>query len=100
MAAIHSFLALTQAEYDAIQTLLQACGVLFPLASPTSTCRSSVTICSGLYFLIGIPLPFLSHSRWYKNPGQVKTETGKRGMVLRKCIEFCQWNKESIRDAW
>ena len=32
-----------------------ACGVFFPLAIPTSTWRSSVTICSGLYFLTGIP---------------------------------------------
>src|SRR5215467_14225766 len=33
----------------------QACGVVFPLAISTSICRSSVTICSGLYFFMGIP---------------------------------------------
>jgi transposase-like protein len=48
-----------------------ACGVSLPLAIITSTCRSSIMICSGLYPLVGIPalLPvILSHSRWYKNP--------------------------------
>jgi two-component system cell cycle response regulator len=32
-----------------------ACGVGFPFAISSSICRNSVTICSGLYFLIGIP---------------------------------------------
>jgi hypothetical protein len=32
-----------------------ACGMVFQLAISTSICRSSVTICSGLYFFIGIP---------------------------------------------
>src|SRR5271170_2750579 len=37
-----------------IWTSLQACGVVLPFAISTSTCRSSVTICSGLYLLIGM----------------------------------------------
>jgi hypothetical protein len=49
----------------------QACGGVFPFAISTSICCSSVSICSGLYFLIGIPgAPserILSHFRWYKN---------------------------------
>jgi len=58
-----------------ISASLQACGVLFPLAISTSTCRSSVTICSGLYFLIGIPASLQSEfsltPAGTKNPGQV-----------------------------
>src|SRR5580704_7341516 len=37
-----------------ISASLQACGVVFPLAMPTSICRSIVTICSGLYLLFGM----------------------------------------------
>ncbi|MGC2287348.1 MAG: hypothetical protein WA542_19005, partial [Candidatus Acidiferrum sp.] len=41
----------------------------------TSICRSSVTICSGLYFLVGIPALLQSEfsltSAGTKNPGQV-----------------------------
>ena len=33
----------------------QACGVDFPFATATSICRSTVTICSALYFLIDPP---------------------------------------------
>src|SRR5580698_11235648 len=51
---------------------LQACGVVFPFAMPTSICRSIVTICSGLYLLIGMTRFsskwILSHSTWYKFP--------------------------------
>ncbi|MGB7282736.1 MAG: hypothetical protein WBE13_10775, partial [Candidatus Acidiferrum sp.] len=43
----------------------------------TSICRSSVTICSGLYFLVGIPALLQSEfsltSAGTKNPGQVTT---------------------------
>src|ERR1700691_4626189 len=53
-----------------ISASLQACGVVFPLAMPTSICRSIVTICSGLYLLIGMTRFsskwILSHSTWYK----------------------------------
>src|ERR1051326_9312233 len=49
---------------------LQACGVVFPFAMPTSICRSIVTICSGLYLLTGMTRFsskwILSHSTWYK----------------------------------
>jgi hypothetical protein len=49
---------------------LQACGVVFPLAMPTSICRSIVTICSGLYLWMGVTRVsskwILSHSTWYK----------------------------------
>src|ERR1035441_7439820 len=37
-----------------ISASLQACGVVFPFAMPTSICRSIVTICSGLYLLMGM----------------------------------------------
>src|ERR1017187_3394589 len=53
-----------------ISASLQACGVVFPFAMPTSICRSTVTICSGLYLLIGMTRFsskwILSHSTWYK----------------------------------
>jgi hypothetical protein len=53
-----------------ISASLQACGVFFPLAMLTSICRSIVTICSGLYLLIGMSSFsskwILSHSTWYK----------------------------------
>src|SRR5271170_6563925 len=53
-----------------ISASLQACGVVFPFAMPTSICRSIVTICSGLYLLIGMTRFsskwILSHSTWYK----------------------------------
>src|SRR5271170_2933375 len=53
-----------------ISASLQACGVVFPLAMLTSICRSIVTICSGLYLLIGMTRFsskwILSHSTWYK----------------------------------
>src|ERR1700692_2836102 len=53
-----------------ISASLQACGVVFPFAMPTSICRSIVTICSGLYLLIGMTSYsskwILSHSTWYK----------------------------------
>src|ERR1700731_106268 len=53
-----------------ISASLQACGVVFPFAMPTSICRSIVTICSGLYLLIGMIRVsskwILSHSTWYK----------------------------------
>jgi hypothetical protein len=53
-----------------ISASLQACGVVFPFAMLTSICRSIVTICSGLYLLIGMTRFsskwILSHSTWYK----------------------------------
>src|ERR1039457_6352964 len=53
-----------------ISASLQACGVVFPFATLTSICRSIVTICSGLYLLIGMTSYsskwILSHSTWYK----------------------------------
>src|ERR1700686_4378866 len=53
-----------------ISASLQACGGVFPFATLTSICRSIVTICSGLYLLIGMTSFsskwILSHSTWYK----------------------------------
>jgi hypothetical protein len=53
-----------------ISASLQACGVAFPFAMLTSIWRSIVTICSGLYLLMGITRFsskwILSHSTWYK----------------------------------
>src|SRR5271156_3013591 len=58
-----------------ISTSLQACGVVFPFAIPTSICRSNVTICSALYLLMGIssrpPREFSLTSAGTKRPGQV-----------------------------
>jgi hypothetical protein len=57
-------------------TSLQACGVVFPFAIPTSICRSKVTICSGLYLLMDMT-SFPSRKRFSltsagtKIPGQV-----------------------------
>src|ERR1700722_18433516 len=54
-----------------ISASLQACGVVFPFAMLISICRSIVTICSGLYLLIGMTRFsskwILSHSTWYKS---------------------------------
>jgi hypothetical protein len=54
-----------------ISASLQACGVVFPFAMLTSICRSIVTICSGLYLLIGMTCFsskwILSHSTWYNS---------------------------------
>lgn len=54
----------------------QACGVVFPLANSTSICRSSVTICSGLYRFMGIPAflqsEFSLTPAGTKIPGQVR----------------------------
>src|ERR1039457_4615174 len=53
-----------------ISASLQAWGGAFPVAMLTSICRSIVTICSGLYLLIGMTRFsskwILSHSTWYK----------------------------------
>ena len=49
---------------------LHAYGAVFPFVICTSICRNSVTICSGLYLCMGIPVPsyneILSHFGWYK----------------------------------
>src|ERR1700674_2045366 len=53
-----------------VSASLQACGGVFPFATLTSICRSIVTICSGLYLLIGMTSYsskwILCHSTWYK----------------------------------
>src|SRR5947199_1573369 len=53
-----------------ISASLQAWGVVFPFAMLTSICRSIVTICSGLYLLMGMTRFsskwILSHSTWHK----------------------------------
>src|SRR5208283_4655124 len=53
-----------------IPTSLQACGIIFPFAVPTSICRNKLTICSAVYFF---PRPIsssshtsLPHIHWYK----------------------------------
>src|SRR5712675_2772828 len=65
-----------------ISTSLQACGVVFPFAIPTSICRSNVTICSALYLLIDMTsLPprkrFSLTSAGTKIPGQVSAPPSK-----------------------
>src|SRR5450631_3707213 len=75
-----------------ISASLQACGVVFPFAMLTSICRSIVTICSGLYLLIGMTRFsskwILSHSTWYKfrRSGQpaAKLVGSRRGEVERQ----------------
>src|ERR1022692_2747187 len=65
-----------------ISASLQAWGVVFPFAMLTSICRSIVTICSGLYLLIGMTRFsskwILSHSTWYKSrrSGQPRLPAG------------------------
>src|ERR1019366_10474022 len=78
-----------------ISASLQACGVVFPFAMLTSICRSIVTICSGLYLLIGMTRFsskwILSHSTWYKfrRSGQfvcaVAPGAGESCVELRFC---------------
>src|ERR1700688_1018246 len=78
-----------------ISASLQACGVVFPLAMLTSICRSIVTICSGLYLLIGMTRFsskwILSHSTWYKvcRSGQDKSARAfvPREEDLKKSIQ-------------
>src|SRR5271169_105817 len=70
-----------------ISASLQACGVGFPFAIPTSICRNNVTICSALYLLFGIssrpPREFSLTSAGTKRPGQVKKASldMSRGLV-------------------
>src|SRR5665213_3788966 len=70
-----------------ISASLQACGVVFPFAMLTSICRSIVTICSGLYLLIGMTRFsskwILSHSTWYKF-----RRSGQRGATLKELKEL------------
>src|SRR5271170_2029263 len=62
-----------------ISSALQACGVVFPFAIPTSIWRSNVTICSALYLLFGIssrpPREFSLTSAGTKRPGHVRRRT-------------------------
>jgi hypothetical protein len=72
---------------------LQACGVVFPFAMPTSICRSIVTICSGLYLWMGMTCFsskwILSHSTWYK--------FRRSGQKFAEAVEgFLTW--EQIRE--
>src|SRR5271154_465524 len=70
-----------------ISASLQACGVVFPFAMPTSICRSIVTICSGLYLLMGMTRFsskwILSHSTWYKFRRSRQRHNGSLGDVER-----------------
>src|SRR5208282_5080301 len=74
-----------------ISASLQACGVVFPFATLTSICRSIVTICSGLYLLIGMASFsskwILSHSTWYKfRRSRQQYTAGWRRIHARKSI--------------
>src|ERR1700688_439139 len=72
-----------------ISASLQACGVVFPFAMLTSICRSIVTICSGLYLLIGMASFssqwILSHSTWYKL--RRSRHPQERRQTLRLCVQ-------------
>src|ERR1022692_3864681 len=54
---------------------------------PTSICRNIVTICSGLYLLIGMTRFsskwILSHSTWYKSRRSRQTVLAQYGFELR-----------------
>src|SRR5271168_3910070 len=68
-----------------IWTSLQACGVVLPFAISTSICRSSVTICSGLYLLIdmtGLPpqVNSLSFHLVQKSPVRSKADATFEGL--------------------
>src|SRR5271167_357841 len=69
-----------------ISASLQACGVGFPFAIPTSICRNNVTICSALYLLFGIssrpPREFSLTSAGTKRPGQVKRVLANQTFLL------------------
>src|SRR5476649_262262 len=80
-----------------ISASLHACGVVFPFAMLTSICRSIVTICSGLYLLIGMTCFsskwILSHSTWYKSrrsghltSSAPKPEMSIGGDSVRDCL--------------
>src|SRR5713226_5244532 len=75
-----------------ISASLQACGVGFPFAMLTSICRSIVTICSGLYLLIGMTCFsskwIFSHSTWYKNP-----RSRQLGLQLRR-VFLILWQRQ------
>lgn len=62
-----------------ISASLEACQSFFQLAIITSICRSKFTICSGLYFFMGMtglpPSEFSLSSPGTKNPGQVNTKS-------------------------
>src|SRR5271156_1533910 len=65
-----------------IWTSLQACGVVLPFAISTSICRSSVTICSGLYLLIdmtGLPPQVNSLSFHLVQKSPVRSLRGRWG---------------------
>src|ERR1035437_7737546 len=78
-----------------ISASLQACGVVFPFAMLTSICRSIVTICSGLYLLIGMTRFsskwILSHSTWYKFRRSGQAQALHRGRCM-KAVACIEWN--------
>src|ERR1022692_757272 len=73
-----------------ISASLQAWGVVFPFAMLTSICRSIVTICSGLYLLIGMTRFsskwILSHSTWYKFRRSGQDMHSSWGYYLRQYV--------------
>jgi hypothetical protein len=79
---------------------LQACGVVFPFAMPTSICRSIVTICSGLHLWMGMTCFsskwILSHSTWYKNRRSRQGQLTQSGVAVEK-VHFSQ-NSRNLRD--
>src|ERR1700722_14638261 len=88
-----------------ISASLQACGVVFPFAMPTSICRSIVTICSGLYLLIGMTRFsskwILSHSTWYKlcRSRQPAAFVGGESRVESPTQELCNENSHRIPEV-
>src|SRR5450755_1392083 len=77
-----------------ISASLQACGVVFPFAMLTSICRSIVTICSGLYLLIGMTRFsskwILSHSTWYKFR---RSRQAEPLLDLKTLAQYTDWMK-------
>src|ERR1022692_3781952 len=95
-----------------ISASLQACGVVFPFAMPTSICRSIVTICSGLYLLMGMTCFsskwILSHSTWYKvcrsghgNPEHIRMEAHRIVEMIKGQSEQLNKNIDDYNgDLW
>src|SRR5208283_784694 len=70
-----------------IPTSLQACGIIFPFAVPTSICRNKLTICSAVYFF---PRPIsssshtsLPHIHWYKICRALHLATAEFGFIVK-----------------
>jgi hypothetical protein len=78
-----------------------AFSILYGVAFAAPICRSIVTICSGLYLLIGMTSFsskwILSHSTWYKNP-RSRHQSGDRTLhsPFRSGIEIDDYQLDPV----